>query len=396
MASSRKNRTLFIDEEAVSALALLKAGLLYPVTKLMGKAQMEEVARTKLVDGISFPFPFILSPNGNVNEQVLISADRGEVLDLICNNKKVGDICVDEVFEIDAQQRILSIYGTSDESHPGIASGYKRIGKYALSGDFNIIHKELLETKKKVHEAKTSLQAKKTTAIFMAANPLHRGHERLIRQTLEKTDLLVIFLLKPYTEADLKYELREKVLEYFIHHFLPKNRVRVVPLESSYIFGGYNEIILDAIVAKNYGCDVMKIGQNHAGVNLYYNHELDQSVLNQMKGINIQINIASEYVYCNECTTLVSTHTCPHGQHHHISYASDSILQLLKLGIIPPAVLVRKELSSLILSEMFPERFKNIERLYNDLLPHCGLLESHSERDFYIELIKLHQTTSLT
>ena len=396
MASSRKNRTLFIDEEAVSALSLLKAGLLYPVTKLMGKTQMQEVARSKLVNGISFPFPFILSPNGNVNEQVLITAERGEVLDLICNHEKVGDICVDEVFEIDPEERILSIYGTSDESHPGIASSYKRIGKYALSGDFNIEHQELLEMKRQVQEAKDSLNARRTTAIMMAANPLHRGHERLIRQTLEKTDLLVIFLLKPYTKADLKYELREEVLEYFIHHFLPKNRVRVIPLESSYIFGGYNEIILDAIVAKNYGCDILKIGQNHAGVSLYYNYELDQSVLDQMQGIDIQINIASEYVYCNECTTLVSTHTCPHGQHHHISFASDSILQLLKLGMMPPAVLVRKELSSIILANMFPNRFENIERLYNNLMPHSGLLESHSERDFYVELVKLHQTTSLT
>ena len=396
MASSRKNRTLFIDEEAVSALALLKAGLLFPVTKLMGKAQMEEVAKTKLVNGISFPFPFILSPNGNVNEQVLITAERGEVLDLICNNEKVGDICVDEVFEINPEERILSIYGTSDESHPGIASSYKRIGKYALSGDFNIDHEELLQSKQQVLEAKNSLDARRTTAIMMAANPLHRGHERLIRQTLEKTDFLVIFLLKPYTQADLKYELREEVLNYFIHYFLPKNRVRVVPLESSYIFGGYNEIILDAIVAKNYGCDILKIGHNHAGVNLYYNHELDQSVLNQMQGINIQIDVASEYVYCNECTTLVSTHTCPHGQHHHISFASDSILQLLKLGMMPPAVLVRKELSSIILAKMFPNRFENIERLYNNLMPHSGLLESHSERDFYVELVRLHQTTSLT
>jgi sulfate adenylyltransferase len=396
MASSRKNRTLFIDEEAVSALALLKAGLLFPVTKLMGKAEMEEVAKTKLVNGISFPFPFILSPNGNVNEQVLITAERGEVLDLICNNEKVGDICVDEVFEINPEERILSIYGTSDESHPGIASSYKRIGKYALSGDFNIDHEELLQSKQQILEAKNSLDARRTTAIMMAANPLHRGHERLIRQTLEKTDFLVIFLLKPYTQADLKYELREEVLNYFIHYFLPKNRVRVVPLESSYIFGGYNEIILDAIVAKNYGCDILKIGHNHAGVNLYYNHELDQSVLDQMQGIGIQINVASEYVYCNECTTLVSTHTCPHGQHHHISFASDSILQLLKLGMMPPAVLVRKELSSIILAKMFPNRFENIERLYNNLMPHSGLLESHSERDFYVELVRLHQTTSLT
>jgi sulfate adenylyltransferase len=396
MESSRKNRTLFIDKEAVSALALLKAGLLYPVTELMNEKQMREVSQSKLVDGISFPFPFIFSPGGSVNEQVLTSVKSGETLDLICDNEKVGDICVDEIFEINPKERLLHMYGTDDTQHPGIASKHQRLGNYAISGEFNIKHEELLREKEKLLKAKESTQAKETTAIMMALNPLHRAHERLIRQTLESCDLLVIFLLKPYHSADLQYKLREEVLTYFIDNFLPKNRVLIIPLESSYIFGGFNEIILDAIVAKNYGCDTLKIGHNHAGANIYYNRNLDDTLLSQMKGIDIAINMSSQYVYCNECTTLVSTQTCPHGKHHHTSYASESILQLLKLGILPPAVLMRKELSSMILASMFPDRFDNIEKMYNDLMPHTGLVESHTERDLYIELIKLHQTTSLT
>ncbi|MEA3522905.1 MAG: sulfate adenylyltransferase [Campylobacterota bacterium] len=396
MASSRKNRTLFIDEEAVSALALLKAGLLYPVTHLMNEAQMREVSQSKRVNGISFPFPFIFSPGGSVNESVLASATQGEVLDLIFNNEKIGDICVDEIFKINPKERLLHMYGTDDTQHPGVASKHTRLGNYALSGEFNIEHKKFLLKKQKVIDAKKSIEAKKTTAIMMALNPLHRAHERLIRQTLETTDLLVIFLLKPYHTDDLQYELREKVLLYFIEHFLPKNRVLIIPLESSYIFGGYNEIILDAIVAKNYGCNVLKIGHNHAGANIYYNRNLDNTLLKQMHGIDIALDMSSQYVYCNDCTTIVSTQTCPHGKHHHTSYASESILQLLKLGILPPAVLIRKEISSMILSHLFPNRFQNIEKIFNDLIPHTGLLESHSERDIYIELIKLHQTTSLT
>jgi len=113
-------------------------------------------------------------------------------------------------------------------------------------------------------------------------------------------------------------------------------------------------------------------------------------------GIDIEIEIASEYVYCDKCRTLVSTNTCPHGQHHHISYKADSIRELLELGILPPAVLMRKELSSYILSKLYPNRFKNLEKLYYDVLPVGGLLQEHTEQDFYMELMKLYQTTSLT
>jgi sulfate adenylyltransferase len=59
MTSSRKNKTLLIDREAASALELVKDGLLYPVTGLMGEEESKEVLRTGLINGKTFPFPFI-------------------------------------------------------------------------------------------------------------------------------------------------------------------------------------------------------------------------------------------------------------------------------------------------------------------------------------------------
>jgi len=43
MISSRKNRTIHIDVEALSTLALVQEGLLSPVEKLMGSKEAEEV-----------------------------------------------------------------------------------------------------------------------------------------------------------------------------------------------------------------------------------------------------------------------------------------------------------------------------------------------------------------
>ncbi len=396
MGSSRKNRSLYIDREAMSALGFVKAGLLYPATGLMNKQQVKEVLQTGLINGKTFPFPFILAPSGSTNEEVLTSAQKGELLDLVCDDKIVGNITVEEVFDVNPKERLRQIYGTDDLNHPGVASTLKRLGKFAVSGEYEILNDAMLRSRNEILEAKERVGAQHVTAIMMAANPLHRAHERLIRQTLDKTDLTIIFLLKPYNNADLAFDLRHKTLEYFVNNYLPKNRVLIVPIENSYIFAGYNEVIIDAIVAKNFGCNRLTIGQNHAGVGMYYDRNTNKSIIDRLVGIDITIDIASEYVYCNECKTLVSTVTCPHGQHHHISYHSESILELMKLGLLPPAVLVRKEVSAIILSELFPDRFKNLEKLYYDILPVTGLLEEHSEKDFYIELMKLYQTTSLT
>ena len=396
MASSRKNSAIYLDQEALSALSVLKAGMLSPATELMNETQMKEVLSTGCFDGVTFPFPFILAPAGSKNEKILSQAEPGDWLDLIVGGKPAGTLHVDEIFAIDPDERVMSIYGTDDPSHPGVQSTLKRLGKLAVSGAYTLRNDPIAPIVQSITDAKERIGATHTTALMMAANPLHRAHERLIRQTLDSTDLIVIFLLKPYNNADLSFEIREFALTYFIDQFIPKNRAIVVPLEYSYIFAGYNEVIIDAIVASNFGCDRLMIGQNHAGVGMYYDRNSHQSVIDRMRGIDMQIAISREYVYCNECKTLVSTHTCPHGSHHHISYHADSILELIKIGLMPPAVLMRKEISAIVLCRLFPGRIKNIEKLYYDIIPVNGLLEEHTDKDFYIKLMELYQTTSLT
>jgi len=396
MTSSRKNKTLFIDKEAASALELVADGLLNPVTKLMTQQESQEVLNTGLIKNKSFPFPFILAPSGKKNEEVISQLTKGEEVEIICEGELFALLKVDETFQIDPHDRVKHIYGTDDLTHPGVMATMKRLGSWALSGEYKLHNKTSNRNKINIAKAKKAVSAKHTTAIVMAANPLHRGHERLIRQTLDDTDLLVIFLLKPYDSANLSYELRHEALEFFVNNFLPKNRVVIVPLENSYIFAGYNEIIIDAIVAKNYGCDRLTIGRNHAGLGMFYDCNSNKSIVDKVTGIEIEIKVASEYVYCDQCTTLVSKNTCPHGQHHQISYHADSILQLLETGILPPAVLIRKEISAFLLAKLAPNRFKNLEKLYYDTFATKGLLEEHSEKDFYLELMKLYQTTSLT
>jgi len=392
----RNEKSIFIDQEALATLALAKEGLLYPVTKLMNHKEAKEVDETKLYKGKTFPFSFILAPGGKRNEQILKSAKPGEIFDLVVDNKKVGEIKCEEVFKIDPKQRVKNIYGTDDLSHPGVNETLKRLGNWAICGEYWVDFDEIKKTKEKIKRAKKEIGAKNTTAIMMAAKPLHRAHERLIRLSLENSDLVVIFLLKPYSKDEFTYDLRYKVMDFFIKNYLPKNRVIIVPLENTYIFAGFNEVILDAIVAQNFGCNKLIIGKNHAGVGLYYDKNSIKSVFDILKGINIQIETISEFVYCNECKTLVSTNTCPHGSHHHIHYHSESILELFKLGILPPAVLVRKEISAIMLSELFPNRFKNLEKLFYNFVPFSGILEEHNEKEFYIELMNLYQTTSLT
>lgn len=399
MASLRKNKTLYIDREAASALELVKCGLLQPLKGLMNESDKKSVAETGLLDGKTFPLSFILAPSGKKNEAVIQSLEIGEELTIICDKKEFALLIVDETFAADPKERARQIFGTDDLTHPDVKAAMHRFGSWAVAGEYTLLNTtthQNIQNKETIASAKRLIKAKHTTALIMSANPLHRANERLIRQTIDTTDLLVIFLTKPYNSNNLDYSLREEALTFFVNNFLPKNRVIIVPLEQTYIFSGYNELIIDAIVTNNYGCDRLTFTKDHAGLGIFYDENSAKSIIDNLTDIAIEIKIESEYVYCNQCTTLVGKNTCPHGQHHQISYHADSILELLELGLLPPTILIRKEIAAFLLSKLFPKRFKNLERLYSDLLPVEGLLKEHTEYDFYLELMKLYQTTSLT
>ncbi len=396
MGSQRKNKKLYLDIEALATLSLVKEGILYPVTKLMGEEEAKSVDETGIYKNTTFPFSFILAPGGKRNIEVLKNAKKGDILDIFVNREKRGYIKVDEIFPINKEKRIQKIFSTTDPDHPGVKDTLKRLGEYAVSGDFEVEFEDIKRVKEKILKVQKEGEVTHTTAIMMAAKPFHRGHERMMRFALEKTDLLVVFLLKPYKEDIISYDLRYKTLRYFTDNFLPKNRVLIVPFENTYIFAGYNNVILDSIAAKNFNCDTIIIGKNHSGIGMFYDKKRTKSIIDTFKGIDIDIDVINEFVYCDICKTLVSANTCPHGQHHHISYHSEPILELLKVGVLPPAVLVRKEISAIILSELFPNRFHKIMEKFANIFPVSAILEPSSERDFYIQLMKLHQTSSLT
>jgi sulfate adenylyltransferase len=232
--------------------------------------------------------------------------------------------------------------------------------------------------------------------MMLAATPLNRAHARIIRPPLSDTDLMVLFLRNPFTNEGLRYDIRYNAVSLFIDNFLPRNRALVVPFENTYIFAGYNELILDALLAKNCGCHELVIGKNHAGLGLYYDQNRISSIFDTLNDIDIEISTVDEYVYCDTCKTLVSIRTCPHGQHHHIHYHSDSIMTLIENGILPPPILVRKEVSANIVAALFPNRIDNLQETYYSLMPSSGLLEHQSDEQFYLKLMELYQTSSLT
>jgi len=264
----------------------------------------------------------------------------------------------------------------------------------AVQGRITLLKNGLAEQIARIKKVASSLAAPKISAFFTCADPIHRVHERLIRHMIDKADFVVIFLTDTSSADALPYELRKKTLRYLLQNFLVAQRAMMIDLSSLAIFD--DKPALQCAIAKNLGINKIIFGQNHANMELFFDGGGVHSVLDEyQKRGEIEILLMPEYVYCEKCKVLVSTKNCPHGAHHHVHYRTQNLKALLRAGILPPAIFMRKEISAMILSELFPARFSDLQKLYDELFPNSGILQSHGESEFYEQLMQLYQTSAL-
>ena len=158
-------------------------------------------------------------------------------------------------------------------------------------------------------------------------------------------------MIESYEKNGLEFELKKACLEKFIELYLPKDRIFVFPLRHIGVFSTHLNVILEATIAKNLGCTKLVVGQNHAGLGMFYEQNRPRTILDDIsQRFGIEVVVLPEFVYCNKCKISVSTRSCPHGSHHHIKFHSNSLKDLLKTGIIPPTIFMRREISAMILS----------------------------------------------
>ena len=393
MTSARKNSEISINTEVYGALELIKNKILSNFSALMDDEQIKEVAKKGYFNGEPMPYSFGFAPFGEVNQNIASKLHAGQRVNLNMDGKIVGHIDVAKVFKFDESMRAKNIFLANEASNDKEIN----LGKYGISGKFELYDESMQESKKELNELIAESGAKKITAVFLTADPFNRAHERLVRMTIDKADLVVVFLIRTREERHIDYEIRKQVLDYFNQNYLPTKKVFVFALKNTTLFSSHANPTLECIAASRLGANKLVIGQNHSGIGMFFDHNEAHTILDIYKNdLNLDVIVLPELVYCNKCKTLVSTKSCPHGQHHQIKYHPDVIKELLFNGIMPPAILVRPEISALILSKLYVNRFKDIQKLCDDLFVNSGLLENKTDRDFYEELMKLYQTSSLT
>lgn len=378
MEFQEKNKGINIDENEFGILSLIKEGLFGTHRHLMDEEESQSILKTHKFGGEIFPYPLSFALKNN--KESLKDKTR---VNLLLNNEIIGHIDIKSLFKND--KNFVDIFNP-DECSLGDKNGVR------IAGEFELYNSTIKTIKENFLNIKDKLNAKRITAVFSSFDPLHRAHERMFRWMIDKADLVVIFLIESHKNDGFDFALKERYLNKFIQNYLTPERVFVFPLKNIDIFHSRLNPGLESIVAKNLGCTKFVVGQNHSGLGMFYDHNQPKTILDEFsKDYGIEIIVLPEFVFCDECRMIVSTKSCPHGDHHHVHYDSDSLRSLLRAGLIPPAIFMRKEVSSMILSSLFPRRFKNMQRIYYSLFPTDGILEHKEDEEFYQKLLEIHQ-----
>ena len=76
-------------------------------------------------------------------------------------------------------------------------------------------------------------------------------------------------------------------------------------------YAGPKEAIFHAIARKNYGCDHIIIGRDHAGVGDYYGPYDAHKIFENFPDLGIEPLFFRSFSYCAKCNSIVNDKICP-------------------------------------------------------------------------------------
>ena len=341
---------LNIDFDSYLELEKISNGSFLPLKGFMVAEDFFSVCKNmRLKNGKLFPLPVIL-PISKIN------ADKvkfNEELLLYYNNKKVGSILPQSIFEPDLKKYIKLLFGTNDINHPGYKM-IKNMGPLFLGGPI----KSFYEIKNKYTSftltprqciAEIKKRGLKTVAGFQTRNVPHKAHEYILLSTLKKVDgLFVQPLIGKKKRGDFLPEAVIKSYQYLIDKVYKKNNIILGSLTTYMRYAGPREGVFHALIRKNYGCTHFLVGRDHAGVGDYYGlYDAQNLCLKYEKELGIKIIKVRGPFYCKKCLKITNDLLCRHKK-SRIEVSGTKIRNSLLKNLYIEDIFMRKEIVDLI------------------------------------------------
>ena len=329
-----------LSTREASDLIMLGIGAFTPLSGFMGHDDWRSVcAEMSTADGTFWPIPIALSAQassadslGQGDEVALVESESGEIL---------GTMTVREKYRPDKEWECRNVFGTTDPSHPGVAS-VMEAPEINLAGPVTVLSESYFPQRYPGlylrPDATRQLFIERgwtTVAALQLRNPMHRSHEHLAKIAVEICDGLFVHQklgkLKP---GDIPAEVRVRAVDVLVrNYFVPGTVLQGgAPIEMRY--AGPREALLDAVFRQNFGCSHLLIGRDHAGVGNFYGPLDSQKIFDQIPAGALEIRPlkVSWTFYCRKCDGMASGKTCPHADEDRLLVSGTMLRKILSEG----------------------------------------------------------------
>ena len=296
----------------------LATGCYSPLTGFMTeKEYLSVLINTKLPSGLNWTLPITLHVPELIKKDIVL----GQSLALRDKNRcVVGVIIVKSLFRVHFEEHAEKMFGTLDESHPGVRN-FNSKASHCIGGDVFMAEGSLPRFRYYNTPRKNRIWLEenkfKTITAFSTRNICHVGHEHLHGIALELTDALGIAVI---TGAQVKGSFRSEVIfdtyKYLMDMYYPANRVFLNNLIIPPIYAGPKEAFLQALMLQNMGFTHFIVGRDHAGVGNYYPKYGSQKIFDKLTDLGINILTISEPRYCKKCRKVTTEKSCQHTGEH--------------------------------------------------------------------------------
>jgi len=259
-----------LSQRQLCDLDLLLNGAFSPLEGFLGKADYEKVcADMRLESGVLWPMPITL----DVSEAFAGNISTGDTIALRDpEGVLIATMDVTDIWQPDKESEAQRVFGTNDETHPGVSYLMHQAGPVYLGGKVHGIEPPTFYDFKLLRDTPSELRGRfrklgwRKVVAFQTRNPLHRGHQELtFRAAREVEANLLIHPVVGMTKAgDIDHFTRVRCYEHVLEQY-PEQTTALSLLNLAMRFGGPREALWHAIIRKNYGCTHFIVGRDHAG-----------------------------------------------------------------------------------------------------------------------------------
>ena len=268
-ARAREVESWDLSVRQLCDLELLLSGAFSPLEGFLdAQAYAGVLHGMRLPGGLLWPIPVTL----DVTEAFAARLDRGATIALHDpEGLLVAMLEVRDVWRPEKTEEARAVYGSDDDSHPGVAHLLHRTHPVYVGGRVRGVepplhydHRALRDSPAELRERFRKLGWQRVVA-FQTRNPLHRAHlELTFRAAREcQANLLLHPVVGPTRPGDVDRFTRVRCYEHVLRRY-PEQTTALSLLNLAMRMAGPREALWHALIRKNHGCTHFIVGRDHA------------------------------------------------------------------------------------------------------------------------------------